>query len=287
MVHGYRRPTSTPVQPAGPSRHRGPLDARGTAPLNASDAILARVPRAGAARPSGGPAPRRHADLRRARRRGLPAANALAALGLKRGERVCLLMNDSPRPLRGVSRRDQRRARSRSRSTRGSRRRSSPTRRRLRTARLAIADPEHPCGRERRCEGTATRLVPALGGDFARGRRNDGPPGARHRDDARRRTGVLAVFLRHDRPAEGDHPQPGELRARRQAPARGRPRRRGHGRARDLEALLRICARQRLHRAAVLRRRDRHRRKLGPGPGRDRGDRQRAAARTCSSLCRR
>jgi benzoate-CoA ligase len=133
-----------------------------TAPLNASDAILARM-RAPArrARPA-----IRHAggtvtcgEFAEAVAR---AANALGALGLRRGERVCLLMNDSPRFCAAFLGALKAGAVAIALNTR-----LAPAELAYIVgdcaARLAIADPEYLAVAGAACSGTATRLVPALG----------------------------------------------------------------------------------------------------------------------------
>ena len=195
-----------------------------TAPLNASDAILARVREpARRDRPailhSGGTMT--CGELGDAVSR---SANALAALGLARGERVCLLMNDSPRFCAAFLGAIKAGAAAVALNTR-----LPPTELAYIVgdcaARLVIADPEHLRGRARGVPGDRDTARSRARRRVARRRGGGGASAARDRSDSRRGSGVLAVFLRHDRSAESDHPQPGELYARRQAPARGRRRR--------------------------------------------------------------
>jgi benzoate-CoA ligase len=131
-----------------------------TAPLNASDAILARV-REPARRDR---AAILHADgtvtcgeLGDAVSR---AANALGALGLRRGERVCLLMNDSPRFCAAFLGALKAGAVAVALNTR-----LPPAELAYIVgdceARLAIADPEYLAAAGAAVRGTASRLVPA------------------------------------------------------------------------------------------------------------------------------
>jgi benzoate-CoA ligase len=133
-----------------------------TAPLNASDAILARVRE---------PARRDRAailhaggtvtcgELGDAVSR---AANALGALGLRRGERVCLLMNDSPRFCAAFLGALKAGAVAIALNTR-----LPPAELAYIVgdceARLAIADPEYLADAGAACQGTGTQLIPALG----------------------------------------------------------------------------------------------------------------------------
>ena len=150
------------MQPCGP-RPATEVRAEGmTAPLNASDAILARVRE---------PARRDRAailhaggtvtcgELGDAVSR---AANALGALGLRRGERVCLLMNDSPRFCAAFLGALKAGAVAVALNTR-----LPPAELAYIVgdceARLAIADPEYLAAAGAACQGTATRLIPALG----------------------------------------------------------------------------------------------------------------------------
>jgi benzoate-CoA ligase len=133
-----------------------------TAPLNASDAILAR-----ARDPTRRDRPAiRHAggtvtcgELADAVSR---AANALGALGVRRGERVCLLMNDSPRFCAAYLGALKAGAVAVALNTR-----LPPAELAYIVgdcaARLAIADPDYLAAAGAACSGTATRVVPALG----------------------------------------------------------------------------------------------------------------------------
>jgi 3-hydroxybenzoate/4-hydroxybenzoate---CoA ligase len=133
-----------------------------TAPLNASDAILARAREPGrrdrpAIRHAGGTVTCGELDDAVSR-----AANALASLGLARGERVCLLMNDSPRFCTAFLGALKAGAVAVALNTR-----LPPAELAYIVgdcaARLAIADPDHLAAAGAACHGTATRLVPALG----------------------------------------------------------------------------------------------------------------------------
>ncbi len=133
-----------------------------TAPLNASDAILARVRERdrrdrAAILHSGGTVTCGELDAAVSR-----AAHAFAALGLRRGERVCLLMDDSPRFCAAFL---------------GALKAGAvavPLNTRLPVAelacivvdceaRLAIAEPEYLTAAGAACQRTATRLAPARG----------------------------------------------------------------------------------------------------------------------------
>ena len=130
-----------------------------TAPLNASDAILARARDPGrrdrpAIRHAGGTVTCGELDDAVSR-----AANALASLGLARGERVCLLMNDSPRFCAAFLGALKAGAVAVALNTR-----LPPAELAYIVgdcaARLAIADPDHLAAAGAACHGTATRLVP-------------------------------------------------------------------------------------------------------------------------------
>ena len=134
-----------------------------TAPLNASDAILARVRDPGRRdRPAilhtGGTVTCGALDEAVSR-----TANALVALGVRRGERVCLLMNDSPRFCAAFLGAIKAGAVAVALNTR-----LAPAELAYVVgdceARLAIADAEHAAVAAAACRGTAARLVPAHGG---------------------------------------------------------------------------------------------------------------------------
>jgi benzoate-CoA ligase family protein len=133
-----------------------------TAPLNASDAILARVREpARRDRPAilhaGGTVT--CGELCDAVSR---AANALGALGLRQGERVCLLMNDSPRFCAAFLGALKAGAVAVALNTR-----LPPAELAYIVgdceARLAIADAEFLAAAGAACHGNGTRLIPALG----------------------------------------------------------------------------------------------------------------------------
>lgn len=133
-----------------------------TAPLNASDAILARVREpARRNRPAilhaGGTVTCGELDEAVSR-----AANALGALGLGRGERVCLLMDDSPRFCAAFLGAIKAGAVAIALNTR-----LPPAELAYILgdceARLAIADPEYLAAAAAARRNTATRLVPARG----------------------------------------------------------------------------------------------------------------------------
>ncbi len=133
-----------------------------TAPLNASDAILARVREpARRDRPAilhaGGATTCGELDDAVSR-----TASALAALGLERGERVCLLMNDSPRFCAAFLGAIKAGAVAVALNTR-----LPPPELAYIVgdceAQLVIADPEHLAAGRAACRGTATRLLPARG----------------------------------------------------------------------------------------------------------------------------
>jgi len=135
-----------------------------TVPLNASDVILARVrERARRDRPAirhgGGTTTCGELDDAVAR-----TANALAALGLGRGERVCLLMNDSPRFCAAFLGAIKAGAVAVALNTR-----LPPAELGYIVgdceARLLIADADHLAAGRVACQRTVTRLVPALGDD--------------------------------------------------------------------------------------------------------------------------
>jgi len=134
-----------------------------TAPLNASDAILARVRAPGRRdRPAilhaGGAVSCGALDDAVSR-----AANALEALGLGRGERLCLLMNDSPRFCAAFLGAIKAGAAVVALNTR-----LPPAELAYAVAdcaaRLAVADPEYLAAGAAACRGSAARLVPARGG---------------------------------------------------------------------------------------------------------------------------
>lgn len=133
-----------------------------TAPLNASDAILTRV-REPARRDraailhAGGTVTCGELDIAVSR-----AANALGALGLRRGDRVCLLMNDSPRFCAAFLGALKAGAVAVALNTR-----LPPAELAYIAgdceARLAIADPDYLAAAGAAWRGTATRLAPARG----------------------------------------------------------------------------------------------------------------------------